>query len=217
MLTNISFNLINRFKNQLCQSQKWQYHLCGDELCARRAATLFSENRFGSTSIFWSQKSRLVVNKGPFLERNDFWWLSGALIKSPWSKPRITNSSNDLPSYVCCHFTDYCLYPVSISRIHPLNKRTNCLRRTGSTFWLLHHLFRKEKNMHSMPPSSFFPYHFAPCASTTSDCKEEMATTPGRDLYIAKNQKLSQIWSVLPGAPVAFKTLWGHQCSMGWA
>ena len=35
MLTNISFNLINRVKYQLCQSQKWQYHLCGDELCAR--------------------------------------------------------------------------------------------------------------------------------------------------------------------------------------
>ena len=43
--------------------------------------------------------------------------------------------------------------------------------------------------MHSMPPSSFFPYHFAPCASTTSDCKEEMATTPGRDLYIAKQSE----------------------------
>ena len=99
-MTSISLNLINRVKYQLCQSQKWQYHLCGDELCARRAATLFSEHRFGSTGIFWSQKSRLVANKGPFLERNDFWWLSGALIKSPWSKPRITNSSNDLPSYV---------------------------------------------------------------------------------------------------------------------
>ena len=34
-LTSISFNLINRVKYQLCQSQKWQYHLCGDELCAR--------------------------------------------------------------------------------------------------------------------------------------------------------------------------------------
>ena len=28
MLTSISFNLINRVKYQLCQSQKWQYHLC---------------------------------------------------------------------------------------------------------------------------------------------------------------------------------------------
>ena len=36
MLTSISLNLINRVKYQLCQSQKWQYHLCGDELCARR-------------------------------------------------------------------------------------------------------------------------------------------------------------------------------------
>ena len=35
MLTNISLNLINRVKYQLCQSQKSQYHLCGDELCAR--------------------------------------------------------------------------------------------------------------------------------------------------------------------------------------
>ena len=34
-MTSISFNLINRVKYQLCQSQKWQYHLCGDELCAR--------------------------------------------------------------------------------------------------------------------------------------------------------------------------------------
>ena len=35
-MTSISFDLINRVKYQLCQSQKWQYHLCGDELCARR-------------------------------------------------------------------------------------------------------------------------------------------------------------------------------------
>ena len=35
MLTGISFDLINSVKYQLCQSQKRQYHLCGDELCAR--------------------------------------------------------------------------------------------------------------------------------------------------------------------------------------
>ena len=34
-LTNISFNWINRVKYQLCQSQRGQYHLSGDELCAR--------------------------------------------------------------------------------------------------------------------------------------------------------------------------------------
>ena len=106
-----------------------------------------------------------------------------------------TKFSKDLQAVV--YFTDYCLYLVSISRINPFNKRTNCLRRTGSTFWLLHHPFRKEKNMHSVPTCYFFPNHFAPCASTTSDCKEEMATTPGRDLYIAKNQKLyyqARLW-----------------------
>ena len=36
MLIIISFDLINRVKYQLFHSQKWQYHLCGDELCARR-------------------------------------------------------------------------------------------------------------------------------------------------------------------------------------
>ena len=36
MLTSISFNLINRVEYHLCQSQKWQYHLCGDQLCARQ-------------------------------------------------------------------------------------------------------------------------------------------------------------------------------------
>ena len=36
IMTSISFTLINRVEYQLCQSQKWQYHLCGDELCARR-------------------------------------------------------------------------------------------------------------------------------------------------------------------------------------
>ena len=36
---SISFNLINRVKYQLCQSQKWQYHLCGDEKCALRQDT----------------------------------------------------------------------------------------------------------------------------------------------------------------------------------
>ena len=35
MLTSISYNLINSVKYQLCQSQKGQYHLCGDELFAR--------------------------------------------------------------------------------------------------------------------------------------------------------------------------------------
>ena len=34
-LSSFSFNLINRVKIQLCQSQKGQYHLCGDELFAR--------------------------------------------------------------------------------------------------------------------------------------------------------------------------------------
>ena len=38
-MTSISFDSINRVKYQLCQSQKGQYHLCGDELCARRMET----------------------------------------------------------------------------------------------------------------------------------------------------------------------------------
>ena len=44
MLTSISFNLINSVNYQLCQSQKRQYHLCGDELCARRLPVLDSQD-----------------------------------------------------------------------------------------------------------------------------------------------------------------------------
>ena len=35
LLISICFTLTNRVEYQLFQSQKWQYHLCGDALCAR--------------------------------------------------------------------------------------------------------------------------------------------------------------------------------------
>ena len=59
MLTNISFNLINRVKYQLCQSQKWQYHLCWDELCARRTkSTKKPQNRTTFLIIVKNHKKR---------------------------------------------------------------------------------------------------------------------------------------------------------------
>ena len=48
-MTSISFNLINRVKHQLCQSQKWQYHLCGDKLCARHSLWF----QFSKQRLFW--------------------------------------------------------------------------------------------------------------------------------------------------------------------
>ena len=62
MLTSISFNLINRVKYQLCQSQKWQYHLCGDELCARLFPTFLNKllGSIESKFLTWKRKRMLL-------------------------------------------------------------------------------------------------------------------------------------------------------------
>ena len=54
MLTSISFNLINIVKYQLCQSQKWQYHIC-----ARRkimAAGFYQNVHFKYNYSFFAKK-----------------------------------------------------------------------------------------------------------------------------------------------------------------
>ena len=62
MLTNISFILINRVKYQLCQSQKWQYHLCWDELCARRTkSTKKPQNRTTFLIIVKNHKKKKIT------------------------------------------------------------------------------------------------------------------------------------------------------------
>ena len=58
MLTSISFNLINRVKYQLCQSQKWQYHKCEDKLCARQFVWEFKNNNFFAGYSSYLGKSR---------------------------------------------------------------------------------------------------------------------------------------------------------------
>ena len=67
MLTSISINLINRVKYQLCQSQKWKYHLCGDELCACRE--FISVDSFGSCKfvVIWI----LNINTKRFFKKID--------------------------------------------------------------------------------------------------------------------------------------------------
>ena len=66
MLTSISLTLINRVEYQLCQSQKWQYHLRGDELCARQQCRPSQLDK-ARTLYVWSRKrsSRWCLTTAP--------------------------------------------------------------------------------------------------------------------------------------------------------
>ena len=94
-LTSFSFNLINRVKNQLCQSQKWQYQLCWDELCACRldgglTMTLRNNKHPNSSTLpleLHNTNAMLRLLKFTFIEFFIFVWVQNSFKKLQSFRP----------------------------------------------------------------------------------------------------------------------------------